>query len=78
MKFTEPTNDDFGLAGWFDDICSFNKSSWESQNAKTEISNVERTRHFGKVIWHCITTMCWHSAISLLLGVNSKLGGFVP
>lgn len=28
-------------------------------------------------MWHPIATMCWYSAVSLLLlGVNSKLGGF--
>lgn len=38
---------------------------------------MEKTRHFGKAIWHHIATMCWHSAISLLLlGVNSRLRGF--
>lgn len=38
---------------------------------------MEKTRHFGKAIWHHIATVCWHSTISLLLlGVNSRLRGF--
>ena len=46
---------------------------------RTEFSDTEKSRHFGKAIWHCVATMCWHSAIPLsLLGVNSKFRVFVP
>lgn len=51
----------------------------KAKNAKTEFSDTEESRHFGKAIWHHIATMCWRSALSLLLlGVNSKFRVFVP